>query len=207
MSKFQSIKVFDDFLPEDLQDQIENLILDGNVKYQYSPYTLPPNFNQKFQEGSQLVNVFVNNMNFVDNTSLLTGDMSHFFLLPIQIACLKLGIKFNFNQLLRAKINLKFKQQSKLDNFINPPHKDNDYLNSLIGIYYINNSDGDTIIYEGTEEKFLKPIKNISPKKGRMILMDGNLYHSSSHPLKTEIRTVINFNLTKYGKVSVNKSI
>jgi hypothetical protein len=192
----KDIQVIDDFFPEYIQDQIENLILESNIRYKYNPSTFdpiyaPPDPNKEFQEGAQLVNPFI------EGGNLLLNDMSHFFLLPFQIACLKLKIKFNFNQLFRAKINLKFKQQSEKDKFINPPHIDipSNSLNSIIGIYYINNSDGDTVVYKGDNKGILTPTQNISPKKGRILLMDGNLYHSASHPLKTETRIVINYNL------------
>jgi ectoine hydroxylase-related dioxygenase (phytanoyl-CoA dioxygenase family) len=42
---------------------------------------------------------------------------------------------------------------------------------------------------------FIKDLSlTIPPKKGRIVLFDGNTYHASSHPT-TNQRAVINFNL------------
>jgi hypothetical protein len=182
----QDIKVIDNFLPSTIQDQIEKLAIDSNIKFGYTNYTTYSLFHDpKFQDGSQLVS------KFIEDGQFLIGDVSHFFLLPLQIVCLQEKFNLNLQGVIRAKVNLKFKQESKLDNFINPPHVDNNIENSLIGIYYINDSDGDTVIYE---DRDLKISKTIEPKKGRMILMDGSNVHSASHPLKTKTRMVINYN-------------
>jgi len=181
------VKVIDNCIPFELQNQIENLAQRSNIKFTYDKYTTPPSsHNSKYQDGIQLVN------RFIEDGKFIMKDASHFFLLPLQIVCLQEKINFNLQEVKRAKINFKFKQESKLDNFINPPHVDNNIENSLIGIYYINDSDGNTIIYE---DRDLKISKTIEPKKGRMILMDGSTIHSASHPLKTETRMVINYNI------------
>ena len=184
------VKVIDNCIPFELQNQIENLAQRSNIKFAYDKYTTPPSsYNSKYQDGSQLVN------RFIEGGKFIVEDASHFFLLPLQIVLLQENHHFNLQGVTRAKLNLKFKQESKLDKFINPPHKDTNITNSLIGIYYINDSDGDTIIYEGNDKNNLKIIKTIKPKKGRMILMDGLTFHSASHPLKTNKRMVINYNV------------
>jgi hypothetical protein len=79
-------------------------------------------------------------------------------------------------------------------------------------IYYINDSDGDTLIFNDENNKHLKNIKQfmnndnfldfknfelnkcISPKKGRVVVFDGNLWHYGKYPTKGE-RNIININL------------
>jgi hypothetical protein len=79
-------------------------------------------------------------------------------------------------------------------------------------IYYINDSDGDTLIFNDKNNQHLKNIKefvnndnfldtknfeltkSISPKKGRVVVFDGNLWHYGKYPTKGE-RNVININL------------
>lgn len=186
------IKIIDNCVPITIQDELENLAyVNSNIKYAFTNFASYPkhlNNSNHYQDGSQLVNMFVLNGQFI------TADVSHFFLLPLQITCLKEKLYFDLQGVIRAKINLKFKQESELDNFTNPPHIDNNIEKALIGIYYINDSDGDTIIYEGRDENNLKISQSIKPKKGRMILMDGSTWHSASHPLKTETRMIINYN-------------
>ena len=49
-------------------------------------------------------------------------------------------------------------------------------------LYYVNDSDGDTIIYEN--KKTLKIKKTIKPKQGRIVIFDGSYWHSGSQPKK-----------------------
>ena len=58
-------------------------------------------------------------------------------------------------------------------------------------LYYVNNSDGPTQLYD---EKGGKVVKEIEPKKGRAVILDGNIYHASSCPKNHANRVVINYN-------------
>jgi hypothetical protein len=83
-------------------------------------------------------------------------------------------------------------QDNNEKNF-NIPHKDLD-TEHYVFLYYVNDSDGDTIIFDDNN----KIIDKIKPKKGRILLFDGNLLHSSSHPILSKKRIVINIDLKKY---------
>ena len=56
-------------------------------------------------------------------------------------------------------------------------------------IYYVNDSDGDTIFFNDN----LKEIKRVNPKKGKAVLFDSNILHCGSNPINTLNRVVINF--------------
>jgi hypothetical protein len=59
-------------------------------------------------------------------------------------------------------------------------------------LLYINDSDGDTIFYS---DKYCKNIIfTNTPKKNSAIIFNGNIYHSSSHPIKNSIRIALNIN-------------
>lgn len=184
----EDIVVIDNIFPNKLSDIIEQLITNKSCKYTIDPFTIinhSDNNQSEYFDGLQLVNLFMENGQFT------TKGVSHFFLLPLQLACLQRNLLFSLNKILRAKVNVKLRQNSNKNTLINPPHKDNINYPHLIGIYYVNDSDGDTIIYDSNDE----PIKNISPKKGRFLFMNGNRLHSASHPTKTDKRMVINYNL------------
>jgi hypothetical protein len=89
--------------------------------------------------------------------------------------------------LLRVKANLKTKNNVK--NKYNTPHIDikEDHV---VGIYYVNNSDGDTFIFKNK-----KIYDKITPKKGRFLFFKGNTLHAAGYPLKSQVRCIINFNL------------
>lgn len=78
------------------------------------------------------------------------------------------------------------------------PHPDSPTSDSMIAIYYISDSDGDTILfnefYENNIDTNKKTIyKTISPKKGRLVLFQGNRYHANSWSTEKE-RVILNIN-------------
>jgi hypothetical protein len=61
-------------------------------------------------------------------------------------------------------------------------------------IYYISDSDGDTVFYKGDKE-----IKRVTPKKGTTVLFDGHLFHRGIKPInKTKILLNFSFFGTPY---------
>jgi hypothetical protein len=84
-------------------------------------------------------------------------------------------------------------------------HCDSD-LDHLVVLYYVVDSDGDTILTDKRREgnalveKTLRLedhniIKRVTPKQGRVLVFDGRYYHTTQQPQRN-IRSVINFNLT-----------
>ena len=92
----------------------------------------------------------------------------------------------------RIKINTTFPYPNNTKEKHGPIHQD---FNSggLSIIYYINNSDGDTIFFNEN----LKEIKRISPKQGRAVVFDSNINHAACCPINSPYRQVINFVLYK----------
>ena len=71
-------------------------------------------------------------------------------------------------------------------------------------IYYVEDSDGDTIIYDYKSKnendipyfEDVKELKRITPKQGRVIVFDGLYWHTAEQPTKNK-RCIINFNVNK----------
>jgi hypothetical protein len=68
-------------------------------------------------------------------------------------------------------------------------------------VYYLNDSDGDTVLYEQTRYNTqygsnvkLKEHKRVKPKRGRLVMFDGARFHCSTQP-KNKYRAIINFDL------------
>ena len=98
-------------------------------------------------------------------------------------------------KILRIKANILNKTNKQ--NHIHPPHVDMRTPHMVL-LYYVNDSDGDTIIFN---EKYcyeeittLTVDKVITPKAGSAIIFDGLTYHSSSSPKNTKERIVLNIN-------------
>lgn len=91
------------------------------------------------------------------------------------------------------------------DEYHGIPHIDRAYglPKHKICIYYVNDVDGETIIFNNTaadtepqealDINNLTPIEKVSPKKGRCLIIDGDRYHAAGKP-KTDFRMTLNFN-------------
>lgn len=65
-------------------------------------------------------------------------------------------------------------------------------------IYYVNDSDGDTLIYNETEYTDNFTIQErIEPKANRLLIFDGKFFHTGSSPSKHKNRIIINSNFYK----------
>lgn len=77
---------------------------------------------------------------------------------------------------------------------VNNPHRDSE-VSHIVILYYLTDADGDTIIYNETEESAEYSIMDrIEPKKGRCVIFNGKHFHSSSKPTKN-VRATININI------------
>lgn len=92
------------------------------------------------------------------------------------------------NDLLRIKANLQTQCNFSTSDFYNTPHRDQPMDHTVV-IYYVNDSDGDTLIFDDKQI-----IKRISPKKGRFVMFNGKYFHAGRHPIISEKRIVLNYN-------------
>ena len=86
---------------------------------------------------------------------------------------------------------------------VDTPHIDL-YEPHWVFLYYVIDSDGDTIIYDYKSKnkddipyfEDIKEIKRITPKQGRVVVFDGAHWHTADQPRKNK-RCIINFNVNK----------
>jgi hypothetical protein len=79
--------------------------------------------------------------------------------------------------------------------FYNPPHIDVTESGYYSLIYYVNDSDGDTVLFNEFYDHGhagLTEMTRITPRQGSALLIPSHLFHSSSCPIKTRNRLVIN---------------
>lgn len=77
---------------------------------------------------------------------------------------------------------------------VHNPHKDF-HTPHRTGLYYLNQADGDTIVYNQTDKSEQYSVKEkVEPLANRWFDFDGAHYHSSTTPVATEKRIVITFN-------------
>ena len=88
---------------------------------------------------------------------------------------------------------------------VDTPHLDR-FEPHLVYLYYVCDSDGDTIIYDYKTEKEgdvpffedVKELKRITPKQGRVVVFDGMYWHTAEQP-KKDVRCILNFNISSNG--------
>ena len=185
------IYIFDDIIDIESQNSIEqyvldtNLFLDGNnVEYMNNGLVLPQGvliserIESTIQE--QIKSIELNSISKIGKEILHT-------------------YRYKINQL---KVSDKISDEFD----INGMHIDREQEHISI-VYYVNDTDGDTHIYDTdlttmsglnyiVRDKKFKHFtlnKRISPKKGRVVIFNGLLPHHSSYPTLND-RYVINFN-------------
>lgn len=97
----------------------------------------------------------------------------------------------------RIKSNILTKQSSLPEYHYNIPHQDA-ISNSYSMVYYTQDSDGDTFLFneyyeEGKVPNRLTVAQRVSPKKNRAVIFESNRYHASSNPRFHKDRIIINF--------------
>jgi hypothetical protein len=107
--------------------------------------------------------------------------------------------KFNvkIKELLRIKLSITTPVPGYRSENFNGPHVDLPTPHHVL-LYYINDSDGDTIFFEtptDLSKEDLKIIRRITPKKGTCVLFDGSIYHTQSNPITSQLRVNMNVNV------------
>jgi hypothetical protein len=208
MIDLNQVNVIDNFLPKQYEDYLYNQYtinskwvldgLDNNTSYRDASdlYSLIDPTNKilnHIHEGFQFQNITlsgINNSFFPDNSSPI------FLLHYLQIL---LNYQFNIKPF-RIKTNLQTPLGSSQQNLPNMPHIDADIMenNFYTLIYYVNDSDGDTLIFKerfkGIPIKEFNLYKKITPKKGTIVMFPLTTFHSGSHPMNSKARIVINYN-------------
>lgn len=126
-----------------------------------------------------------------------------FFRTILEFFAEKSGIKIG--RMLRVRLRYTHKGVGHSESKYAPPHVD--FYNSSpysTFIYYVNDSDGDTIIFDkifdSDKEQYdpvfsnpLPELLRVTPKQGSGLFFDGHRYHAGNYPTKNSSRIVINF--------------
>ena len=196
------IKVFDNIFAPEVEDKIESEVIAQRYnKIDNLSYIKNLHPHSKFPELPQHVSVGTD----------IKGPLNFYLKQIIDLTKKESGV--SFGNIHRWKINkLSPIPDLSIDKW--GVHVDQFFPHYSI-IYYVNNTDGDTIFYNNTlgdeyenwSEKLLidkdlsywEEFKRVSPKKGRVVIFDGKIFHRSSYPTK-ENRYIINFVVDKKPK-------
>lgn len=185
----------DNFIPEDIQDFALDLVTRKNIAWSFHQAT------NSYDDGTFAV---INNENtedhmqfvhFLRKDNMIFGQQDNFSLYDFLHDAIFIPFlqKHNIvcNSFHRMKLNL---VTSYKDGIHQPAHIDQNIPHKVF-LYYFNDSDGDTIMYnekwDGTSKKLTENIR-VQPKKGKAIFFDGLTYHAPSNPVNSNYRIVMN---------------
>jgi hypothetical protein len=107
--------------------------------------------------------------------------------------CIKHNIKYD--KILRSRIVVLGMNN---DDYFHYPHVDTIVKHDVF-LYYLNDSDGDTIFFNkffGEDTKNAKIIKTVTPKMGKAVRFNGHQFHSSYTTKKNAFRCILNVDYT-----------
>ena len=191
------VLVFDDIIDLKYQEKIKKILLSD---YQYKGYEFPWYFTQDVtshkdinsQKRSAFYHSYVKSGDDDNNTMGTIDSVFHNLFVPLlDSVCSKIGKQnvtiIKGRSFLQLPINFKGEREDS-------PHIDTSD-DHFVMLYYVCDSDGDTIIYNEQEKSDSYTVqKRITPKQGRVVLFDGSYYHTAEQPLNS-IRCVVNYDL------------
>jgi hypothetical protein len=173
------IKIIDNIINKKEQEFIKNILL-----------------------GREFPWFYINDVSYLDNPDERKPGLSHYFIRDgnvtsdffknisnIIINCGK-KLKKEKLEIIKSRAFLQFPLSENIikGKYIDSPHLDLKEKH-LAFLYYVNDSDGDTVIYEDVKKNKIK--KSIKPKQGRVVIFNGSYWHSGSQP-KYNTRCIIN---------------
>jgi hypothetical protein len=189
--------IIDDFFPKDIQEMLWTQT--ENLDFKYSEDTVGDdfkNFNTKNASCPQIVHTLFNEWYpKYDSFQEILKLFQEYGKKSLKEFGNELFDNEYNNQLklYRMKINGLFQRKEKAYHHPHTDWKLND--SGMTVLYYINNSDGPTYLFNQfykDNPKRLTVHKKIPPKMGRMIAFEATRYHASSSPFKSPSRFVLN---------------
>jgi hypothetical protein len=203
------IKIFENLLPVSLQNRIEQTVNDDmfpwffmdNIKTQreYSAEVLQ---DMPKWDMSKVVDSFglVHLVCFRDQ-----ANSPHFDMFRSVLYLLEKQEGFEIDSILRVRIRRTVKTEGSDDSTYNTPHVDMLHEKPFLTfVYYIEESDGDTLFFDRCFEKGSNDAEKAEPKilqrvkykKGNGVLFDGHRFHAGNSPTNYLKRTVVNYDFT-----------
>ena len=186
------IKIIDEFVSSSVQNELLNLVVGSRLPFFLNESTVSSSdvwSDMQTKDSIQLTHTMVRD-------GVAYPSWQHFIVLWNEFVH-----QTGFNMpAQKVKANITFPLRN-YENTYSGAHVDHNYWGGKTAIYYINDSDGDTILFERPDKQFdseprlLKPMARVVPKKGRLVYFDSNIIHSGQLPTRSEFRCVINMNV------------
>ena len=198
MIQDNEVFVIDDFIEKEYQEQIKNVLL-GSEPFDNKefPWYFIEDVTETGDPDSQhrpaMSHQYVEYVDDGDPTGTIASDFHDMFIPMLQSAAFK--FRMRYVNALQGRSFLQFPTNKKMT--VDLPHIDIYSRKHLVCLYYVCDSDGDTVIYnereENKEQKYTIK-QTVTPKQGRVVLFDGWLMHTAEQPINS-VRCIVNYNL------------
>jgi len=191
--------VIDDVVGLATQDEIYNSIFSKETQWTFSRTVFYDSHPEVMEQQKNALMAFTKPL-----VDFETGKRDILFPIcykPLESAAEKLNRKIN--GLYNVRVQLQLPILTEKNKVYGVPHIDGHRpFEYKVAVYYVNDVDGDTVLFKQTNKNSTpEEIKNgkldidmtIPPKKGRLIIFDGDIYHSVGKP-KTDMRCILNYN-------------
>ena len=191
------IIVIDDFVTLEYQEKIKQELLGVNNNF---PWFHTEDVTDAGELTSQhrpaLAHQYVNLND--DDVSEIESIFHHLFTPLLSKACQHL--KMPQTEVIQGRSFLQFPLRNIDTSVVDTPHIDLDEGEEhIVVLYYVIDSDGDTVIYnERTKSLTYTEKQRVTPKQGRVVIFEGGQYHTAEQPTKGT-RCIVNYNIDFYG--------
>jgi hypothetical protein len=202
MNNHHPKKILNNLVSEHKAEYIKNCLMFSNIKWLFTENTVSRSFIPKYNLLDNLVDSWqLVNLTFSDNT---VHDQQTFEIIRPIIDNFVSKEEIKDLYIHKIKINTLFQNKDYQSFYFNAPHQDSTDEEFSTLIYYVNDSDGDTVFFDSVESNNnsnldLNVEKRISPNCGSAVVFKSNQYHASSNPIISQRRLVINMIFKAYG--------
>ena len=208
MINLNQINIIEEFIPSQFQNylykkytknyfwRIESLDENADYNDEEEKYRIIHRDNhiyESIEDTFQFSNVVINKIfNYFNSDDIDPLYLSHY---------IQLHLNYQYGVIpIKLKSNLQVPAPNPNKYLHNTPHIDieDNIPNAYTLIYYVNDSDGDTIIfnemYNQSPNKKFTINQRITPKMGKAVIFPTHQFHCGSNPINTKARIVINYN-------------
>lgn len=188
-------QVIENFVHPMIADKLENTV--KTMPFYFNDATGYPDqytgfADNKTLDSTQMTHIFINDM---------VGKSDWLHILNPMIDALYDRTKAK-GKVARCKMNMTYPSFHHEGGKYMLPHLDiAPRFDAIVGLYYINDSDGNTLFFKGPQHKddegnFIIE-REVTPKKNTMVIFDASVMHCNRPPRLTNNRWVINFLIYK----------
>ena len=188
------VSVINEFISKGYQDRMEDIISKSELPLYFNEYSSYPLVG--FESTVMQTNKTKENIQFTHQFVREGAVVSSFFncVEPLLYHFLAKDEAIRTMNLQKIKLNLNPIAKHFAEDEYFTPHIDNNNFNEgITAIYYINDSDGDTLFFDSD----MNIVERITPQKGTLVYFNNQIFHAGQPPQNNPYRAVINFNWIK----------